>query len=320
MNELTVTHGLIAVDKQGSNILFLDPRSYAVQQRLDGFPPKPHELVIAPDKMKAYVPIFGDGAHGDNPHPGHKIAVIDLAHRTIKSFIDVSPLNSPHTGRIGNDGRLYLCCENSRAIVVIDTDTDEIVERIDTPSAKTHRLTITASGQKLFTDNEEDASITAVDISSSPSRVLETIALPGPISGIAASPRHSYLVATAADKPALYVIDTDQHRLRDTLELKGHQKGSQIARFNSDGSLLVVIGDFEPIVSLFDGELTPLAQVGVGNKPMDGCFSPDNRTLLIANEEDGTLSVIDLQQFQVVATPRVGEGCEVLSYFPLNGA
>jgi len=65
----------------------------------------------------------------------------------------------------------------------------------------------------------------------------------------------------------------------------GHKQASQITRFSEDGTLLVVIGDQEPVISLFDGELHPLGVVAVGNKPMDGCFSPDNRTLLIANEE-----------------------------------
>lgn len=320
MATLANAYGLIAVDKQGSNVLFLDADSYVVQQRLNGFPPRPHELVIAAAKMKAYVPLYGDGVHGDNPHPGHKIAVIDLARRTLRGFIDISPLQSPHTGRIGDDGRLYLCCENSRAIVVIDTDDDRVVERIATPSANTHRLTITPSGKKLFTENEEDASITVVDIAVSPGRVLDTIAMPGPIGGIAASPRHPYVVATAADRPALYIVDSDSHQLRGTLPLNDHHNNAQVVRFNHGGSLLAVVGDGEPVVTLLDGELTPLASLRVGNKPMDGCFSPDNALLLIANEDDGTLSAIDLHLLQVIATPRVGEGCEVLGYFPLADA
>lgn len=78
------------------------------------------------------------------------------------------------------------------------------------------------------------------------------------------------------------------------------------------------MGDGEPVVTLLDGELTPLASFSVGNKPMDGGFSPDNALLLIANEDDGTLSAIDLHLLQVIATPRVGEGCEVLGYFHLT--
>lgn len=310
-------YGLIAVDKQGSNVLFLNPETFAVEQELNAFPPRPHELLILPQQHKAYVPIFGDGIHGDNPHPGHKIAVIDLLQRRTLRFIDVRPQEAPHTARLAQDGYVYQCCENSATILKIDPNRDEIVNTIAVPSHHTHRLTIDPSGRQLFTDNEEDASITVVDISGAQATVVDTIPMPAAISGIAASPVHRWLVATDGTRPLLHVVDTSTHRLVKTLPLPGHRKSSQITRFSEDGALLVVIGDQEPVISLFDSELNALGQVAVGNKPMDGCFSPDNRTLLIANEDDGTLSVIDIASLQVIATPSVGRGCEVLSYFAL---
>lgn len=127
------------------------------------------------------------------------------------------------------------------------------------------------------------------------------------------------MAAAAADRPTLHIVDSDSHQLRGTLTLDLHHQGVQVVRFNADGSQLAVIGDGEPVVTLLDGEITPLASLNVGNKPTDGYFSPDNALLLIANEDDGTLNVIDLHLLQVIATLRVGEGCEVLSYFPLMG-
>nr|MBA2815871.1 40-residue YVTN family beta-propeller repeat-containing protein [Candidatus Pantoea persica] len=62
------------------------------------------------------------------------------------------------------------------------------------------------------------------------------------------------------------------------------------------------------MITLFDDLLDPPGDIAVGAKLMDGCFTPDNQQLLIANEGDGTLSVIDLAQRKVVATPRVGTG------------
>jgi hypothetical protein len=40
------------------------------------------------------------------------------------------------------------------------------------------------------------------------------------------------------------------------------------------------------------------------NQPMDGCFSADNRSLLIANQGDGSLSLIDLTQMPPPAAHR----------------
>lgn len=310
--------GLLAVDKQGNRVLFLDPDTFAVQQELNAFPPRPHELLMLPEQEKAYVPIYGDGIHGDNPHPGHKVAVIDLRKRQSSGFIDLSPLQSPHSGQLGRDGKVYLCCENSAAVAVIDPVTDRVEKMIKLPSHNAHRLTLSPSGRKLFTENEEDASITVVDLCEAEGRIIDNILLPGPISGIAASPKHPYLVASAADAPLLYVVDRQSHRIRQRIKLTAHQQPCQVVRFSANGERLVAIGDQEPLITLFDDLLNPLGDVPVGNKPMDGCFSADNRTLLIANEGDGSLSVIDLLQMKVIATPNVGKGCEVLSYFQLN--
>jgi len=44
-NFLTGSDGLIAVDKVGNRVLFLDPVTYATEVTLDGFAPKVHELL-----------------------------------------------------------------------------------------------------------------------------------------------------------------------------------------------------------------------------------------------------------------------------------
>jgi len=63
--------GMIAVDKMGGKVLFLDPTSYRTEVVIDGFPRTVHELLIVPETGMAYVPIFGDGVHGRNPNPQH---------------------------------------------------------------------------------------------------------------------------------------------------------------------------------------------------------------------------------------------------------
>ncbi|OON42212.1 hypothetical protein BTJ39_01765 [Izhakiella australiensis] len=318
MQRVSQRHGLIAVDKQGNNIFFLNPDSFAIEQEINGLPPRPHELLILPDQGKAWVSVFGDGVHGDNPYPGHKIAVIDLRQRTLSNFIDISPLKAPHTARIGHDGKVYICCEDSSAIAILDPLEECVTGKIAIPSHNAHRLTLLPGGRKLFTDNEEDATITVVDLCQSPGEVVDTILMPGPLAGIDASPQYPYLVASDATRPVIYEIDANSHRVRHTLPLDGHHRPAQVVRFSADGTLLAVIGDNEPLVSLFDALLTPLATIKVGERPMDGCFSPDNSRLLIANEGDGTLSVIELATRKVVATPRVGRGCEILSYFSVD--
>jgi hypothetical protein len=96
--------GLIAVDKMGGKVLFLDPDSYATTHILDDFERLPHELLVAPQSSTAYVPIYGDGIHGRNPNPGHLLSVVDLETRRHVTDIDLSPYVAPHGLQIGPGG------------------------------------------------------------------------------------------------------------------------------------------------------------------------------------------------------------------------
>lgn len=83
--------GLIAVDKVGSKVLFLDPVTFETIEVLIGFAPRLHELAISPDHSLEYAPIYGDGKHGHNPNPGHLIAVFDLELRRHIGDLSVDP-------------------------------------------------------------------------------------------------------------------------------------------------------------------------------------------------------------------------------------
>src|SRR6478736_6708251 len=104
--------GMIAVDKIGCKILFLNPQTYAIEAVLDGFQKTVHELLVVPETGRAYVPIFGDGIHGRNPNPGHTLHVIDLHRRARVADIDLQPFIAPHTLKRAPDGLIYITCEN----------------------------------------------------------------------------------------------------------------------------------------------------------------------------------------------------------------
>ena len=96
--------GLIAVDKVGNQVRFLDPATFETVHALGGFPSRVHELAISPDGARAFVPIYGDGRHGANPNPGHQIAEIDLHSREHLSTFSVAPYLAPHGMRWGSPG------------------------------------------------------------------------------------------------------------------------------------------------------------------------------------------------------------------------
>jgi DNA-binding beta-propeller fold protein YncE len=122
------SRGMIAVDKMGGKVLFLNPITYETEVVIDGFPRTVHELLVMPETGLAYVPIFGDGIHGRNPNPQHLVCVFDLHKRTHVATIDLRPYIAPHTLKLGPDGLIYITCENSAVVAVIDPKTNKVVE------------------------------------------------------------------------------------------------------------------------------------------------------------------------------------------------
>src|SRR5260221_5177165 len=125
------SRGLIAVDKMGTKILFLNPVTFTTETVLDGFPRTVHELLVVPETGLAYVPIFGDGIHGRNPNPGHLLCIIDLEKRAHVVDIDLTPYIAPHTLRLAHDGMIYINCENSAVVAAVDRPTDKVVDAVD---------------------------------------------------------------------------------------------------------------------------------------------------------------------------------------------
>jgi YVTN family beta-propeller protein len=302
---------MIAVDKMGTKVLFLNPASYETETVLDDFPRTVHELLVVPETGLAYVPIFGDGIHGRNPNPGHLLAIIDLKSRSHVGDIDLRPYIAPHTLKLGPDGHIYITCENSAVVVVIDRSTHKVIGAIDSGSTNGHRLIISPDGQRLYTENEEDATVSVIDL---PKRkLLGKISTPRALAGIAISPDGRTVVAVDDEKPTLFLIDTESETVTETVPLKDVAKAAQIARYSPDNSLLAVTSLQSDTVSLIDPSFRSQTAIPVGNQPMDMAFRGDE--LFVACQGDGSVHVIDIRARRAKASFQAGKGCESLGFF-----
>lgn len=303
--------GLIAVDKMGGKVLFLNPTTYETEVVLEGFPPLVHELLALPETGRAYVPIFGDGIHGRNPNPGHLVCIFDLDKRAHVGDIDLRPLSAPHTPKLGPDGLIYITCENSAAVAVIDRDANMVVATIDTGSTNGHRLIISPGGERLYTENEEDATISVIDL---PARkLLGKIKTPRPLAGIAITPDGRTLVAVDDAQPTLFLVDAEAGHVREEIVLEGVPKAAQIARYAPDNSLLVVTSLQSGTVSLIDPSFRKQTAITVGQQPMDMAFRGDE--LFVACQGDGSIHIIDIPGRRHKASFKAGTGCETLAFF-----
>jgi YVTN family beta-propeller protein len=303
--------GMIAVDKIGCKILFINPETYETEMVLDGFQRTVHELLVIPEIDRAYVPIFGDGIHGRNPNPGHTLWVVDLINRKLVTGIDLSPSIAPHTLRLAPDGLIYITCENSAKVVAIDPKTNKVADAIDSGSTNGHRLCIPDDGKRLYTDNEEDATVSVIDL---PARkLIGKVAMPEPLAGIAVSGDGKTVVAVSDQSPVLFMIDTAQGKVARTVPLEGVAKAAQIARYSPDGKLLVVSSLNSNMVSLIDVASGTQAAVGVGSQPMDFAFRGDE--IFVGCQGDGTMHVIDVPNRRHKQSFKAGTGCESVGFF-----
>ena len=303
--------GMIAVDKMGCKILFINPKTHETETVLDGFQRTVHELLVIPEADRAYVPIFGDGIHGRNPNPGHTLWVIDLVNRRLVTGIDLSPYIAPHTLRRARDGLIYVTCENSAKVVIIDPKTNAVAGVIDSGSTNGHRLCIADDGRRLYTDNEEDATVSVIDL---PNRkLLGKIATPQPLAGIAVSGDGQTVVAVSDESPVLFMIDTARGQVVRTVPLEGVSKAAQIVRYSPDEKLLVVSSLNSDMVNRIEIASAKQTAITVGSQPMDFAFRGDE--IVVGCQGDGSMHVIDVPNRRHKLSFKAGTGCESVGFF-----
>src|SRR5271170_1060991 len=214
VNNPTGTHGLIVIDKIGRHVRFFDPSSFQEISSLE-VGVAPHDVAISPDHKFAYIPVYGDGVYGRNPNPGHTIAIVDLASRQVAGTIDVSPYQAPHGIQIDAAGTIYVTCDLSRKLLVIDPKARTIQAALDTEGTG-HWAAVLPDASKAYVVNKNDKLfVTVIDLKKRV--IIARIPAPNGTEGIAASPDGKHVVAVDHSEPKLLIIDTSTDTVAVTL-------------------------------------------------------------------------------------------------------
>jgi DNA-binding beta-propeller fold protein YncE len=320
LNHPTGTHGLLMVDKMGGYIRFFDPHS---DRELSSFASaeedgvRPHELALSPDHKTAYVTVYGDGIFGKNPHPGHTIAIIDLVAQKMVGVIDVAPYQAPHGLQVDQSGMLYVACDLSHKVLVIDPVKRHIDAAIDVESMG-HWVALSARTNKLYVSSHGDQPfIGVIDLKSR--RMTGRVPVATGTMGISVSPDGKTLLAANLSGPTLHVISTDTDREVATLTLQGAAIDEYVRKvfYSPDGKYAVVCTQSGQ-VNIFDAADLHRPQHVLklpGTALMGVAFSADCRTALVGNHDQGTVSRIDLESGTLLDTFPAGKGIETLTYF-----
>jgi DNA-binding beta-propeller fold protein YncE len=313
LNNPTGTMGLFCVDKRGSRARFLDPETYEELDCIE-LPARPHELAISADHRLAYVSIYGSGVYGRNPEPDHRVVVVDLVGRAVVSTFDVSPFLAPHGLALGPDGLLYVSCDASGVVAVVDPSTGSVAGSIEVGSLGNHQIAMLPSGARLYSENEDQGSFVSV-MDPGERRLVDKVPVPNGALGLCASSDGQQVLVADGGEPALLVIDAQRDRLLETVPLDGYAHPAQRVRCSPDGQYVVVTADQEPLATVLAGDLRRQTTFEVAGGPMGVAFHPDGRTALVANHGSGRITVVDLEAARPLRDFACGVGVETLAFY-----
>src|SRR5262245_4376928 len=171
---------LILTAKSANKIQWFDAGTLAHLADLD-MPASTHELIRSADGAKVYGSVYGGGIFGKNKDPDRRIAVIDLASKSLERTIDVGATLAPHSVMMDARGVLWCTAELGNAILAIDPLTRKI-DRIDLGGSP-HWIAVSHATGKLFASFKTKEAAAVVDTASR--KVLGKIAIPHGAEGIA---------------------------------------------------------------------------------------------------------------------------------------
>ncbi len=305
---------LILTAKSANKIQFFDAGTLAKTAELD-MPASTHEMIRSADGGKVYASIYGGGIFGKNKDPDRRIAVIDLASKTLERSIDVGDNFAPHSVMMDGHGTLWSTAELGNAVLAIDPATDKVA-RIDVGGSP-HWIAASHATGKLFASFKTKEAVAVVDTSSR--RVTAKIPIPHGAEGIAVAPDGETLFVCAHGQGVVHVIDARTHALRRTLLIHGAPgEANQLrrVRVSPDGRYVCASSHVDNFAAVYEADT--LKQIGgfaTPQAPMGFGFAADGRLGFLCCHDAAIALEFELASGRVTRQFPTAAGCEfVISY------
>lgn len=310
---------LIVVNKLAGKVQFFDADSLAMLSEIE-MAKFPHEVVISPDRNKAYISIYGQGVFSKNSEaPGREVAIIDLASRTQIGTIDVSPYRAPHGMAFDSDGVLWVSCDVSGVIAALDVEKREVIAAVTTGSFGMHWLTVLRSKNKLYATNKHYDFIAVVDTAAR--KLAAKIPFPQGSEGLALSPDGARLFVMAQRPQQFHVIDTEADQVIDIVPLsvfavtpEGRNPQKRVQVSPDGGHLLITSFDSGEIAIAPLADLRSQTRLAVEKGPMGITFASES-IAYVMNHDQGTISVVDVPGARILRTFATARGPETLGVY-----
>jgi DNA-binding beta-propeller fold protein YncE len=300
--------------KSANKIQWFDAGTLALLADLD-MPASTHELIRSPDGGKVYASVYGGGIFGKNKDPDRRIAVIDLASKSLGRTIDVGADIAPHSVMMDASGTLWSTAELGNAVLAIDAATQK-VDCIDIGGSP-HWIAVSHATNKLFASFKTKEAVAVVDTRTR--KVAGSIAIPHGAEGIAVTPDGETLLVCAHWKGVVHVFDARTHARRRTEAIAGAPgEANQLrrVRVSPDGRYVCASSHVDNFAAVYDA--ATLSQIGgfdTPKAPMGFGFAADGKHAYLCCHDAAVTLEFELESGRVTRQFPTAAGCEfVISY------
>lgn len=247
----------------------------------------PYGIAITPDGKTAYEENYNDGT----------ISVIDLqSEKTIGAPIELG--TTPYAIAISPDGKTVYVTTSAGTVIVIDTQTNQIVGTITIEEGEPSLWGVAFSpdGKTAYVANDSTNTIAVID-----TQTRQVVGPPIPVGegpiDLALTPDGKKLYVTNETSDNVSVIDTQTRQNVATIPVGEEPWGIAIT---PDGTKAYVANYVSQTVSVIDTLTNQVvgAPIPVGSEPYEVAITPDGKTAYVANYESQNVSVISTQTNQ----------------------
>jgi DNA-binding beta-propeller fold protein YncE len=305
---------LILTAKSADKVQFFDAASLALTAEID-MPGSTHELVRSGDGRQVYGSVYGGGIFGKNTNPDRRVAVIDLASKSLERTIDVGGNLAPHSVMMDARGTLWCTAELGEAVLAIDPAAGTFTQ-IPIGGAP-HWIAVSHTNRKLFASFKTKEAVAVLDIDTH--RPAGTITIPHGAEGIVVTPDGETLFVCAHHKGVVHVFDTLKHRHIRTLAIEGapgEARQLRRVRVSPDGKYVCVSSHVDCFAAVYEAAtLKQIAGFATPQAPMGFGFAADGLHAYLCCHDAAVMLEFELASGRITRQAETAAGCEfVLSY------
>jgi DNA-binding beta-propeller fold protein YncE len=295
--------------KNANKVQFFDAATMALVAEIV-MPASTHEMVLSPDGAKIYASIYGGGIFGKNRDPDRRIAVIDLAARSLERTIDVGAVLAPHGVMMAGE-TLWATGELGNVALAIDPDCGA-VEPVRL-SGSPHWLAVSHAAGAIFASFKTDGYVAVIDAASR--RQKGRIEIPGRAEGFAVSPDGETLYVCAHERNALHEFDARTQALRRTVAIEGGDGENQLkrVRVSPDGRWVLAAQNFDAVAAIYEADsLRQVASIKTRKSPMGFGFAADGKHAFLCCHDDAVVLELELSTGRITREFATDKGCEFI--------